>query len=155
MILTPIYWQLPSISGGRLLHSQPDDTPCRGDMDPLNMVQHGTEAPLLNYKYWSFITRVTLVIMSLSASYFTETLLLKATRNTNSFTRTADKVHYRLEPNELFISCPIKTWRALKLNYANVNGPICVLCPYRPPDMTTAAHAKCFRVHRFLSSSSC
>jgi hypothetical protein len=31
-----IYSQLPSISGG--LHPQPEDTPCYGDRDPLNMV---------------------------------------------------------------------------------------------------------------------
>jgi len=31
------YSQLPSTSGGRLLHSQPEDVPCRGDRDPHNM----------------------------------------------------------------------------------------------------------------------
>jgi hypothetical protein len=29
-----IYLQLPSISGGRLLHPQPEDAPCRGDKGP-------------------------------------------------------------------------------------------------------------------------
>jgi len=29
--------QLPSVSGGRPLHLQPDDPPCRGDRDPQNM----------------------------------------------------------------------------------------------------------------------
>jgi len=33
MVLIPIYSQLPSISGGRLLHPQPEDAPCRGDRD--------------------------------------------------------------------------------------------------------------------------
>jgi hypothetical protein len=31
MVLIPIYSQLPSISGGRLLHPQPEDAPCRGE----------------------------------------------------------------------------------------------------------------------------
>jgi hypothetical protein len=30
-----VYSQLPSISGGRLLHSQPEDVPCRGDKGPI------------------------------------------------------------------------------------------------------------------------
>jgi hypothetical protein len=29
-----IYWQLPSIAGGRLLHLQIEDVPCRGDKGP-------------------------------------------------------------------------------------------------------------------------
>jgi len=29
--------QLPSTYGGRLLQPKPENTPCRGDMDPLNM----------------------------------------------------------------------------------------------------------------------
>jgi hypothetical protein len=29
-----VYSQLPSISGGHLLHPQPEDTPCRGDKGP-------------------------------------------------------------------------------------------------------------------------
>jgi len=33
-----IYSQLPSISGGRLLHPQPEDAPCRGDRDSYDMV---------------------------------------------------------------------------------------------------------------------
>jgi hypothetical protein len=33
-----IHSQLPSTSGGRLLHPQPEDAPCRGDMDTFNMV---------------------------------------------------------------------------------------------------------------------
>jgi hypothetical protein len=33
-----IYSQLPPISGGHLLHSQPDDTPYRGDKGP---TEHG------------------------------------------------------------------------------------------------------------------
>jgi hypothetical protein len=37
MVLIPIYSQLPSISGGRLLHPQPEDSPCYGDRHPLNM----------------------------------------------------------------------------------------------------------------------
>jgi hypothetical protein len=32
-----IYSQLPSKTGGRLLHPQPEDAPCRGEKDPLNM----------------------------------------------------------------------------------------------------------------------
>jgi hypothetical protein len=32
-----IYSQLPSISGGYLLHPQPNDAPCPGDRDPHNM----------------------------------------------------------------------------------------------------------------------
>jgi hypothetical protein len=32
-----VYSQLSSISGDRLLHSQPQDVPCRPDRDPLNM----------------------------------------------------------------------------------------------------------------------
>jgi hypothetical protein len=38
MVLIPIYSQIPSISEGRLLHPQPEDDPCYGDRDPLNMV---------------------------------------------------------------------------------------------------------------------
>jgi hypothetical protein len=37
-LLNARYSQLPSISGGRLLHPQPEDAPCHGDRDPLNMV---------------------------------------------------------------------------------------------------------------------
>jgi len=32
-----IYPQLTSMSGGCLLHPQPEDAPCHGDRDPLNM----------------------------------------------------------------------------------------------------------------------
>jgi hypothetical protein len=31
------YSQLPSISGGFVLHPQPEDMPCHGDTDPHNM----------------------------------------------------------------------------------------------------------------------
>jgi hypothetical protein len=33
-LLNILYSQLPSISGGRLLHPQPEDAPCRGDKGP-------------------------------------------------------------------------------------------------------------------------
>jgi hypothetical protein len=29
-----VYFQTPAVSGGRLLHPQPEDTPCRGDKEP-------------------------------------------------------------------------------------------------------------------------
>jgi len=32
-----IYTQLPSISGDRSFHTQPEDDSCRGDSDPLDM----------------------------------------------------------------------------------------------------------------------
>jgi hypothetical protein len=35
-----IYLQLPSKTGGCLLHPQPEDAPCRVDRDPLNMGLH-------------------------------------------------------------------------------------------------------------------
>jgi hypothetical protein len=38
MVLIPIYSQLPSMSGSRLLHPRPEDGPCLDDRDPLNKV---------------------------------------------------------------------------------------------------------------------
>jgi hypothetical protein len=32
-----IYLQLPSVSGGDILHAQPENAPCRGDKNPPNM----------------------------------------------------------------------------------------------------------------------
>jgi hypothetical protein len=42
-----IYSQLPSVSGGRFLHPQPEDAPCRGDKGPTEHGQRGLGCPII------------------------------------------------------------------------------------------------------------
>jgi len=77
MVKIPIYSQLPSTSGGRLLHPQPEDAPCRGDRDPLNMApyhnRHQNESrirnkPQTNPQFLHVIARATEADVSLTST---------------------------------------------------------------------------------------
>jgi hypothetical protein len=46
-----IYSQLPSISGGCLLHPQPEDVPCRGDKGPWLQTGYGLDNWIIDHLY--------------------------------------------------------------------------------------------------------
>jgi len=69
-----IYSQLPSISGGRPLHPQPEDALCRGDRDPHNM----KHCPIAAHNYCHFSSTVHKICSSYSVVKETAVFIIES-----------------------------------------------------------------------------